>query len=251
MARPAILMIHGLVGSMDFFEPHKRIEQADVITCDLPGYGHAVDAPASSLSLANGGRIVAERIRELAPTRVIVLGFSMGGAVATLAIDQAPDCVAAFINVEGNLTMKDAFWSSSIAGMSAQEWEASFSDMRSDLGGWLRRCNIEAMPQRIAWAQQVLAHQPASTVYAMAHAIIRETQPESYLAAVRRISERGIPLHLVAGAKSADQWGIPDDVRHAARSIDVLADVGHFMMLEAPDRFCQLIDRIAAEYGED
>ena len=37
--QPTLLMIHGLVGSLDYFDPQARLPQITVITADLPLLG--------------------------------------------------------------------------------------------------------------------------------------------------------------------------------------------------------------------
>ena len=39
MNKPVLLMIHGLVGTLDYFDPPKRIDSAEVHTIDLLGFG--------------------------------------------------------------------------------------------------------------------------------------------------------------------------------------------------------------------
>ena len=48
-----LVMIHGLMGSIDYFSPHTRMEGISVHTPDLIGYGSRADADARSITLAN------------------------------------------------------------------------------------------------------------------------------------------------------------------------------------------------------
>jgi hypothetical protein len=78
----------------------------------------------------------------------------------------------------------------------------------------------------------------------MAKAILAETLCPSYLDTVRRLLARGLPMHLVAGAKSATDWDVPEIVRTAAASYTEQPAVGHLMMLEDPDGFCRILAAI-------
>jgi pimeloyl-ACP methyl ester carboxylesterase len=80
----------------------------------------------------------------------------------------------------------------------------------------------------------------------MAKAIMKETGDPGYLDVGRRVIEREVPIHLIAGARSAEDWGIPDFVRDAARSYTEIAHTGHLMMLEEPAAFCGTVDAILA-----
>jgi pimeloyl-ACP methyl ester carboxylesterase len=168
----------------------------------------------------------------------------MGGAVAVLVADRRPERVAGIINVEGNLTEKDTFWSRKIITKTPDEWAEEYRVMQADPAGWLQRCDIEPNSQRVAWAEHILVNQPASTVYAMARVLIDETLCGEYLETVQRLLDRGLSMHLVAGAKSAAGWGVPDSVREAAASYTEQPNVGHLMMLEDPEAFCRIVESI-------
>ena len=56
----------------------------------------------------------------------------------------------------------------------------------------------------------------------------------------------GVTDQLIAGARAAEDWGIPDFVRDAGRSYTEIAHTGHLMMLEEPAAFCRTVDAIIA-----
>jgi pimeloyl-ACP methyl ester carboxylesterase len=242
MSRPVLLMIHGLVGPLDYFDPRARISAAGVATLDLLGYGAYRETPDEELSLSTQADHVLRFLSELGTERTVLAGHSMGGAVVMLAAARGPGAISGIINIEGNFTLKDAFWSEQIASQTLDEWLQRFDSMRADVAGWLKQCGIEPSDQRIAWAQNILDHQPARTVRAMSKAILEETGREEYLAAVRGAVDSGVDIYLVAGARSAAAWDVPDFVRRAARSYTEIPSAGHMMMLEKPDVFCGVMD---------
>ena len=69
----------------------------------------------------------------------------------------------------------------------------------SNSAGWLTRCGVEPTEQRVTWAKQILANQPAATVYAMSRSLVGQTESPDFLGAVRRVVDRGIRVHLIAG----------------------------------------------------
>jgi len=243
--RPVLAMINGLVGSLVYFDPAGRISAARVVACDLLGYGRLRDVPLENMTLQTQVDHVAGQIEALNAGRVWVLAHSMGGAIAMLLADQRPELIRGMINVEGNFTLKDTFWSAKIAAMSADEWADKYRQMQGDIPGWLTQCGIEPTPQkRIEWGTHLLEHQPASTVHAVSRVIVKETSQPGYLEAVRRVVDRGLPIHLIAGEHSAAAWDVPGFVRKAAASDTVIGDAGHVMMLERPDEFCRVIDNL-------
>lgn len=244
MYQSTLLMIHGLVGSLHYFDPQARMTDVSVVIPDLPGYGRQVEVPLDRLTLAAQADHVVRCLEELPDEKLWLLGHSMGGAVMVLAADRRPERVRGLINVEGNFTERDTFWSKSIAARAPHEWAEVYRLMQDDPAGWLERCGVELDPQRVAWAEHILENQPAGTVYAMAKALLRETLCPEYLDAVRRLLDRGLPMHLIAGAKSAGAWGVPDFVRAAAASYTEQPHAGHVMMLEDPDAFCEIVGSI-------
>ncbi len=241
MDRPTLIMIHGLVGSLHYFDPPARMPEISVITEDLLGYGGQANVPPDRLTLAAQAELVTQWIDAVADEAVWLLGHSMGGAVAVLAADMRPQRVRGIINVEGNFTDKDTFWSRKIAAQMPAEWADQYHSMQDNPAAWLERCGIAPDPQRAMWAEHILANQPAGTVYAMAQALLAETLCPEYLSIVRGLLDRGLPLHLLAGDKSAADWGVPDFVRDAAASYTEQPGASHLMMLEAPDAFCQIV----------
>ena len=93
---PAIVMIHGLGGQLrNFAQPLVDDLARDhrVIRIDRPGSGYSVRAPGTSASLWQQAATIAAFIRALGLDRPMVVGHSLGGAVAlALALDH-PDCV--------------------------------------------------------------------------------------------------------------------------------------------------------------
>ena len=241
-----LAMIHGLIGSLEYFDPAARIAGADVRTIDLLGYGSRQGAAAEELTLQDQVEHVVSQIESWSASPVWLLGHSMGGAIAMMLADQRPELVRGIINVEGNFTEKDAFWSRAIVKKTSAEWAEEYGGMCDDVRSFTERCGIEPTGRNVAWMTAILEYQPASTVYAMSQAIMTKTPAPSYLEAVRRVIDRGVPIHLIAGERSAQDWDVPDFVRAAAASYVEMPGTGHVMMLEDPDDFCREVERILA-----
>jgi pimeloyl-ACP methyl ester carboxylesterase len=244
MPQPHLLMIHGLLGSLDYFSPRSHLDGLDVHTPDRLGYGANADAiPAAEIDLHKQADAIARHIREGIGQPTWLLGHSVGGAVAMLVADRVPELVAGLISVEGNFTLNDAFWCARIAATPADEWQAQYRALVDDPHGFLARGGIAESAERLAWADAILHHQQAAAVHATATSVIKETGAPAYLELVRRVVGR-TPIHLLAGARSAAGWDVPDWVRAAARSSVVMPDTGHMMMLEDPAGFCGRVREI-------
>jgi pimeloyl-ACP methyl ester carboxylesterase len=236
-----LLMIHGLLGSINYFDPRSHLTGLHVHTPDLLGYGAQAGAvPAGAVDLHLQADMIVRMIRERIGVPTWLLGHSVGGAVAMLVAQRAPEMVAGLISVEGNFTLNDAFWCSKVAATELEEWQQQYRTMVADPEGFLARGAIAPTEQRLAWARAILANQGAATVHSMATSVIRETSEPAYLELVRTVVRR-TPIHLLAGERSAGGWDVPEWVRTAARSSLVMPGTGHMMMLEDPAGFCRSV----------
>jgi pimeloyl-ACP methyl ester carboxylesterase len=243
MSEPVVL-IHGLFQMLAVPGAEQHFSPSRVLIPDLPGYGRNRNAGAISVEAA--AEHVRAEILAAGFERAHIAGHSVGGAVAVLMAHRHPEVALSVIDVEGNFTLKDAFWSAKIAQMEAAEAEALLESYREDPAGWLSRNGIDPTPQRIQAASAGLHAQPAGTVQAMARSVVETTGRPQYLEDVREILDRGTPFHLVAGERSRDGWDVPDFVAARAASMTIQPGVGHMMMLENPAEFFQIVARLAA-----
>ena len=93
---PAVLMIHGLAGQMRNF--HSDVVDAlatdhRVVLVDRPGSGYSTRAPGKSARLAVQADSIAALIRKLGLQRPLVVGHSLGGALALTVALNYPDLV--------------------------------------------------------------------------------------------------------------------------------------------------------------
>jgi pimeloyl-ACP methyl ester carboxylesterase len=241
MKQTPLLMIHGLLGSIDYFAPRSHLAGLDLHTPDQLGYGTQAGAvPAEAIGLHLQADAIADIVRERIGAPTWLLGHSVGGAVAMLVADRIPELIAGLISVEGNFTLKDAFWCTRIAATPGHEWEQQYRVMAADPESFLARGGVAPGAERLAWAKAVLDNQSAATVHATAASVVKETGAPAYLELVRRVAGR-TPIYLLAGERTSAGWDVPDWVRAAARRDIVLPDTGHMMMLENPAGFCHSV----------
>ncbi len=95
---PPIVLIHGLSGQMGNFTYSLVARLSNdfrVVAFDRPGSGYSTRAPGAPASVGAQAATLAKAIRRLGLGRPLVVGHSLGGAVAlALALDH-PDCVGA------------------------------------------------------------------------------------------------------------------------------------------------------------
>ena len=229
---------------LDRASAERHLSPPPVLVPDLPGYGRNVHAGTISVQAA-ADHVHAE-ILAAGFQNAHIAGHSVGGAVAVLLAHRHPEVVRSVIDVEGNFTLKDAFWSKKMAEMNPAEAKTLLEGYRADPAAWLSRNGIEPTAERVATASKGFSAQPASTLQAIARSVVEVTAKPGSLDTVRQILDRGTAIHLVAGERSRKGWDIPGFVAARAASMTVQPAVGHMMMLEDPAGFYAIIAGLAS-----
>lgn len=221
-----------------------RVEQAiddPVFAPDLLGYGES-NSDGTEITLAAQVRFLRGFVDRIAPGRKAhLVGHSLGGAIAMLFAYEHPDLVCSIVNVEGNFTLNDAFWSRAFAQMQLSDVERSLAADRADPAAWLRRSGVTPTEDRAAIAVSHLTNQKALTVQAMARSVVEVTGSPEYLDSIQRVMSGRTPVHLVAGERSSAGWDVPIFVRASCASDNVIPDCGHLVTIEQPEAFGALV----------
>lgn len=237
------LFVHGLIGTLRDLVPFFEARGLDAHAPDLLGYGEHKDVPPDEIGLYQQVAHLVRWMDRRGLMRVRLVGHSVGGAVAMLFAHLHPEKVVSVINVEGNFSLADAFWSARVARMTMAEAEEMMTDFRGDPARWLARSGILPEPHLLASAQAFLANQPGSTVQAVARSVVQVTGGNEYACIVKSVFEGSVPVHLVGGARSRSEWDVPLWAVSAAASETVLSG-GHLMMLEDPERFASTVSEL-------
>jgi len=94
---PVVLLVHGLAGQLGHFTYGIVDELAmhhRVVAVDRPGSGYSQRTPGASASLSAQADALAALIGQLELGRVVVVGHSLGGAVALMLAQRHPGRVA-------------------------------------------------------------------------------------------------------------------------------------------------------------
>lgn len=236
-----VLLIHGLFGSLSDPRLLDGFGNMTVFAPDLLGYGAYRKAQSDELTIEMQADHVALYLRTRNTGPLHVVGHSIGGTVAMFFAARHPDLTQSLTSIEGNFTLKDAFWSSQVAQMALPELELIVDGYKADVAAWINRAGVPPTPWAIDLARTWLDHQPPSTLKAQARAVLAATGNPAYLGMVRRLLEAGPPVHLISGERSRDGWDVPQWASQMASSDTRIAATGHLMMLEAPQCFATAI----------
>ncbi|WP_129990901.1 alpha/beta fold hydrolase [Rahnella sp. CFA14(1/10)] len=239
-----VIFINGLIGTLNDPKFHRPLGDRPVIAPDLNGYGARSDIPVEKINIWGQVKRIYEVIQaEYQGSAVSLVGHSVGGAVAYTFAHKYPECVKEIVSVEGNFSLKDAFWTSTIAKMTLMQVESMLADMQCSPETWLEGSGIDPQSDKIQIATIWLKHQPASTLLAMARSVVEVTGDPGYQTLVKTVFT-SVPVHLLAGEHSASGWDVPDWATQHAKSVTVMPSTGHLMMLQDPTTFGQRVAEI-------
>ena len=104
-AAPPILLIHGAGGSHLYWPPHiRRLNGFKVIAIDLPGHGKS--AGIGRQSIEDYVEAVIDFMDELDIPSAVIVGHSMGSAIALQMTLDAPDRVQGLVMVSGGSRLR-------------------------------------------------------------------------------------------------------------------------------------------------
>lgn len=240
--RDPIVLCHGLFGSISDSAMLVHFGERSVYAPDLLGYGEYRHSQVSALTLMDQAQHVLAYMDKQSIQQATLVGHSVGGAVATLLAINNPERVRSLVSVEGNMTPPDAFWSASLAKKSIAEIQKMVDGYRADVAGWIAEAGVTSTPEAIRIATHWLDHQPVETLRAQASAVVGATSESSgFLTRLRALLHNGLQLHLIAGARSRESWHVPADIEASAKTVTLLPDCGHLMILESPERFVEAV----------
>lgn len=239
-----VVFIHGLIGPFADERALSLLQPAVALTPDLLGYGGEAGRDPADITIESQLEhlhALADRAVPQGPVQLVA--HSVGGVIAASFAHRFPDRVASFVNVEGNFTLADAFWSAKLADMAPGEVQQLLESDRRDPARWLRDAGVQPTPDRIRAAAEALAYQPATTIQATARWVVDLTGRPTYERLLREVFNK-TPVHLVAGTRSRAGWNVPGWALQAAASYTEIPDVGHMVMLEAPEVFGETLVKL-------
>jgi len=236
-----IVLVHGLFGSLSAPEILAEFGENSIFAPDLLGYGEFRHADTVDLTLQQQADHLAALIKSNVHEPAVLVGHSVGGAVAALVAFEYPDLMAGYISVEGNFTLEDAFWSAQIAETPIAEVEQIISKYKADSDGWIANAGVEISDFTSQLARDWLDNQPASTIKAQAKAVVTATGDSCYLDRMERLFDSDLPVSLVAGARSAEGWDVPQWADEKCSNRINISETGHLMMAESPEKFAKAI----------
>jgi pimeloyl-ACP methyl ester carboxylesterase len=251
---PAIVLVHGLGGQMRNFT-HSLLDRLTnefrVILFDRPGSGHSTRSRGTSAGLKAQGELMAKFIHALHLQRPLVVGHSLGGAVALATALDHPVCVGGLALISP-LTHIEETAPAPFRGLA----------IRSRLVRWLAAWTL-ATPLAILKGDEVLAFvfgpDTPPLDFAMKGGGLLGLRPSSFYSAstdmaavnddlpamVPRYSSLNMPVSILFGRDDGildyRSHGIALQDKLAGAELKLLPGRGHMLPVTAPDETAEWI----------
>jgi pimeloyl-ACP methyl ester carboxylesterase len=253
-----IVFVHGLGGQLHHFR-HSMFPMLTgyrLIALDRPGSGYSVRAAGATARLPEQAEVIAKFIEALGLEKPLLVGHSLGGAVALTVALNHPDAISGIVALAPLTHMED-------------EIRAEFKSLyiTSRLKRWLI-AQTTAVPASLKYAPQTLdfVFSPQqwpedyiiagggmlglrpSHIYATASDIVAIEKDLGEIAA--RYGEIRMPSALMFGTADRvldhKRHGLPMREKIAGLDFDLADGQGHMLQFMARERVAEMIERIAA-----
>ncbi|MBI2342480.1 MAG: alpha/beta fold hydrolase, partial [Deltaproteobacteria bacterium] len=136
--KPHIWFVHGFGASSDSFREAfelKHLRRYTMFAPDFPGFGSS-PALRSPHNITRSAELLKKLIRKFSPQNpVILVAHSLGGLIATKLALSLGKKISGYVNVEGNFTSADCFFSGKAAKAgNPVKWKEDFWQKLYKLG---------------------------------------------------------------------------------------------------------------------
>jgi pimeloyl-ACP methyl ester carboxylesterase len=250
---PAVLLLHGIGDNSLVWEPvmAQLTDRFTVIAPDLLGHGLS-DRPRADYSVAAFANGMRDLLAYLGVERVSVVGHSLGGGVAGQFAYQFPDMVErlAFVapggvdhDVSPLLRMLSLPLSEQVVALTALPGAKQLLGLALDIAATLPvPARADAAQLRLALDRMPNTHSPNAFARTLRSVVDLRGQ-------VVTMRDR---CYLTAQVPTLIAWGSADSIIPVAHAevlsktlpdarVELFEGVGHFPMVEAPDRFLSVL----------
>lgn len=227
-----IVFIHGWCCDRSHFERQVAHFAAShrCISVDLRGHGES-DAPDTAYSIRGFADDVAWLCGELGVERPVVVGHSMGGAVALSLSVEHPELPSAIVMLDGALVRPDELierWRHVSAGLHSAAYEETLKQI---FGGMF-------LPTDTALTRQIIEHAVRSPRHVVLAAWGGMDSYDSHADAVKC----GVPAMYVGSTSPVADMHMLKELMPGI-TLAQTAGAGHFHQLEVPDQINAMIER--------
>jgi pimeloyl-ACP methyl ester carboxylesterase len=235
---PSLVLVHGWSCDRRYWRGQVRPLAAryQTVAVDLAGHGES-GVGRQAWTMAAFGEDVVAVAEQLDLGELVLIGHSMGGDVIVEAARRLGGRVAGLVWVDTYSTLG--------APPTDQEVEAFVAPFREDFAGATRALvrrlfTPDADAELVEWvATDMSAAPPQIAIDALRHAVGNE---RGIVAGLRELTAPVVAIN--PDHRPTDTRALR---RHGVKPV-LLSGVGHFLMLEDPDRFNRLLGEVIEEF---
>lgn len=234
---PALVFVHGWCcdGEVWKYQVPYFSKNHTVVTIDLGGYGKS-GHNRDNWTMEMFGRDVKAVVDNLGLNKVILIGHSMGGPVIVAAQRLIPEKVIALVGADTFHNIEEGYTGEQMAQIIANMQR----DFKAEMDIFVRDMfPADADPSLVDWVA-------AKMVLADPNVAIGSLRSLGTYSMIKPLSDTNLPVYSI----SADFWPTDFEVnKKYVKSFEVkmINGVGHFVMLEDPDKFNGYLDEIVNE----
>ena len=234
-----ILYLHGLGCSKNDFLEAVNIELLKpytLVAFDFPGSGNSPYPEEATFGIDDLVGITNIVVSKLNLEKLLIIGHSMGGLVAFRYIQTYPGHVKGFINVEGNLSLEDCFFSRKVAA-------GSFSEFREVIFKDLKRKLEASTNTGLRTYAQALENVSEHAFYDYSRSLV-EHSADAHL--IQQFIGLSIPKLFIYGSENDKIPHIPMLKRNGCKVIEI-PESNHFPFYDNPQTYYQAVYNFLAQ----
>jgi pimeloyl-ACP methyl ester carboxylesterase len=226
---PAVVLLHGLMGSAACWSPLARAlaAQFDVVMPDARGHGGS-SAPATGYSYPDLADDVVGLVRTLQLSRPVLVGHSMGGMTAALAATRSAGLARGLVLVDPTFIdpeMQQQVWESDVADQHRRALGQPRSELAADARARYPRRSTEIIDLQV---------DARMTTSMSAFGVLAPPNPD-FRAVVRAIT---VPTRLVIGDTPVVSLEVATELTtiNPLVSVEQIPDAGHGLPFDQPEQ---------------
>jgi pimeloyl-ACP methyl ester carboxylesterase len=228
-----LLFVHGWTCRRDYWLPQLRHFSSDyrVAAPDLPGHGATPAQGRSNWSISGLGKDIASCVQQLDAPKTILIGHSMGGAVALEAAREPGNTLSAVILVDTFVIDYGGLNAEAIREIA----EPFAADFQGAIASLVRQTSTDKTPEPL---KERLIREMSAADPACALPLWQDLLSWNPMPAFEDVS---IPVHAINGAL------IPESARNRCAPFvkeSVISGAGHFLQMEDPAGFNRRLEQV-------
>jgi len=236
-----LIMLHGHGASNEYLKPifnHPELTEYSILIPDLVGFGDTLAPVRFSFKMKDQARAVKQLIEFLGiEGEIVLMGSSMGGAIAIMLAEMLDGKVKGIINAEGTIDIN--YCSAPNQAIAAQPY-----DHYEKTVFWQRLEELKADPE-YTWVVRSQEKAGPISCYKSIVDYVRVSKEDTL---TLRLANLKVPILAIYGEKSRGLHTSEKRLEAISQtSIVYIPRGGHVMMRDNPDAFYQIIEEFMSK----